>query len=236
MKFISKLLIILSLFTIFIPMIHVDAQAVNDSATDDLPTNLLYESGDLEAFAELKIDLVSSYIEIQEGNTYKLEVYVSQEDLKFDDVFNLSTDKKQVVLNEKDWKNNFKSFFTTLTSRVVVTVPETEKLSVNVDLVNGEIKAKGTLTKFEFDGPNVKLFLSGEETYPMAVDFINGEIELIFETFNAELDFEFVNGRFEVLGDTMSATFSDFKKTLGDGKDAIQIDAVNGKVILREAD
>lgn len=80
------------------------------------------------------------------------------------------------------------------------------------------------------------LSLSGKETYPMAIDIVNGDIELAFKTFNANLDFEFVNGSFDLMGDTMSAMFSDYKRTYGNGRDGIQIDAVNGKVILIEVE
>lgn len=238
MNFISKLFIGLSLLTVFsLSTVHAEAESVNDStATDHLPAHLIYESGDLEAFTEIKLDLVSSYIEIQAGDAFQINVFASQEDIKFDDLFNLSTKKQELKLNEKDWKNNLKSFITTLTSRVVITVPETEKLSVKIDLVNGEVDVKGSLTRFEFDGPNVELSLSGKETYPMAIDIVNGDIELVFETFDANLDFEFVNGSFDLMGESMSAMFSDFKRTYGNGRDDIKIDAVNGKVFLIEAE
>lgn len=235
MKIMSKLFMIVSLLAIFGPQLIVGAQSSEES-NDHLPANLIYESQDLEAFDTLTVDLVSSYIEVQKGDNFKIEVFVSQEDLDFDDVFKLTSKNQEVILNEKDWKNNLKSFLTTLTSRVVVTVPETEKLALKVDLVNGEVKVLNSLSELKFDGPNVNLFLKGKETYPMGIDVVNGEIELVFEAFNAELNFEFVNGRFEIMGDTMSATFSDFKKTLGEGRDAIQIDAVNGKVIIKEAE
>lgn len=235
MKILTKLFIILSLFKNPIALNTVAAESTSNT-TDHLPTNLIYESPDLEAFEKLKLDLVSSYVEVQTGNNFKVEVYVSKENLLFEDVFSLTSKNQEVVLNEKDWKNNLKSFLTTLTSRVVVTVPETERLSLKVDLVNGEVNVKGSLSTFEFEGPNVNLLLTGKETYPMSIDIVNGDVELLFETFNTALDFEFVNGRFEVLGDIASSTFSDFNRTLGEGRDVIQIDAVNGKVLLKEVE
>lgn len=238
MKFISKILIGLSLLTVFtLSTVHAETESVNEStAADHLPAHLIYESSDLDAFTEIKLELVSSYVEIQAGDVFQINVFASQEDTTFDDLFNLSTKGQKLVLNEKDWKNNLKSFITTLTSRVVITVPETEKVSVKIDLVNGEVNVKGSLAKFEFDGPNGDLFLSGKETYPMAIDIVNGDIELVFETFDANLDFEFVNGSFDLMGDTISAMFSDLKRTYGNGRDNIQIDAVNGKVVLIEAE
>lgn len=216
-------------------MNKVSAQSTTNTL-DHLPNHLIYESPDLESFEKLKLDLVSSYVEVQTGDNYKVEVYVSKDNLLFEDVFSLTSKNKEVVLNEKDWKNNLKSFLTTLTSRVVVTVPETERISLKADLVNGEVNVNGSLSKFEFDGPNVNLLLTGIETYPMSIDIVNGDVELLFETFNAALDFEFVNGRFEVLGDITSSTFSDFNRTLGEGRDDIRIDAVNGEVILKEVE
>lgn len=238
MKFLAKLLIGLSLLTVFtLSTVHAETESENATATtDQLPAHLIYEADDLEAFTEIKLDLVSSYVEIKAGDTFKISVFASQEDIKFEDLFNFSIKNQAFVLNEKDWKNNLKSFITTLTSRIVITVPETEKVSVKIDLVNGEVNVNGSLMKFEFDGPNVALHLSGKETYPMAIDIVNGEVELAFETIDANLDFEFVNGSFELLGETTSAMFSDFKRTYGNGRDAIQIDAVNGQVVLTEVD
>lgn len=238
MKFLSKLLICVSFLSVFnLSTVQAETENVIEStASDHLPAHLIYESDDLEAFNEIKLDLVSSYIEIQAGDAFQIKVFVSQEDIKFDDLFNLSIKNQKLGLNEKDWKKNLKSFITTLTSRVVITVPETEKVSLKVDLVNGDVNVIGSLTRFEFDGPNVDLYLAGKETYPMAIDTVNGDIELVFETFDANLDFEFVNGRFDLMGDTMSAMFSDFKQVYGNGRDDIQIDAVNGKVILTEAE
>lgn len=235
MKIIARFFLLLSMFMAFLPLVQVCAQSTDTTDIDHLPAFLVYESEDLEAFSHLKIDLVSSYIEVQRGSDYKIEIYASQEDVAMDDLFSLTIDKETVHIDEKDWKNNLVSFLTTLTSRIIVTVPETERLGLVIDLVNGEVQVDGTLTEFEFDGPNAKIFLKGKETYPMAIDIVNGEIELTFDTYNADLDFEFVNGRYEILGDTMSASFSDYQKTLGDGRDEINIEAVNGKVLLIEA-
>lgn len=236
MKILTTAILMLSLFVINIPTVQAESETRMETSQEHLPAHLLYESQDLGAFTKLKLDLVSSYVEVQKGEDYKLAVYISQEDLAFEDVFSLSTEDQQLILNEKDWINNVKSFLTTLTSRVVITVPKTEDLSLEVDVVNGEVKVAGTLAAFKFDGPNVNIFLSGKETYPIAIDIVNGDIELVFEKYDADLDLEFVNGRFDILGDQMSATLSDYQKTLGEGRDDIQIDAVNGKVIIREAE
>lgn len=102
MKYILKLLIGLSLLSVFsLSKIDAETDTVNDStATEHLPAHLIYESDDLEAFTEMKLDLVSSYVEIQAGDAFQINVFVSQEDIEFDDIFNLTIEKQKLVLNE----------------------------------------------------------------------------------------------------------------------------------------
>ena len=58
----------------FLPLVQVGAQSTDTTDIDHLPAFLVYESEDLEAFSHLKIDLVSSYIEVQKGSDYKIEI------------------------------------------------------------------------------------------------------------------------------------------------------------------
>lgn len=230
MKILTRIWLVLCLFTLNLPVFS--AENINNELSEELPANLVYQTDELESFTKLRLDLVSSYIEIREGEDFQIEVYVSKDDVQFEDVFNYSNKNDQLTIDEKDWQNNLKSFLTSLTSRFVITVPDTSKLTTQIDLVNGEFLVKGTLAELKFDGVNASLTLIGDETYPIKIDIVDGDTNLSFKQYNAELNFSFVNGNFEILGDKVSATFSEFERTLGKGRDAIHIKAVNGSIVL----
>ena len=152
MKISTRIWLVLCLFTLNLPV--VSAENINNELSEELPANLVYQTDELESFTKLRLDLVSSYIEIREGEDFQFEVYVSKDDIQFEDVFNYSNKNDQLTIDEKDWQNNLKSFLTSLTSRIVITVPDTSKLTTQIDLVNGEFLVKGTLAELKFDGVN----------------------------------------------------------------------------------
>lgn len=73
MKLIARFFLLLGICIAFLPLVQVGAQSTDATDTDHLPAFLVYESEDLEAFSNLKIDLVSSYIEVQKALIIKLK-------------------------------------------------------------------------------------------------------------------------------------------------------------------
>lgn len=100
MKILTRIWLVLCLFTLNLPV--VSAENINNELSEELPANLVYQTDELESFTKLRLDLVSSYIEIREGEDFQFEVYVSKDDVQFEDVFNYSNKNDQLTIDEKD--------------------------------------------------------------------------------------------------------------------------------------
>ncbi|MBZ6526377.1 hypothetical protein HYQ40_01215 [Aerococcaceae bacterium DSM 111021] len=203
-------------------------------ANDDASNYLVYESTDMAAYTEMNIDIVNTTIVIQLGEQYSIDVYLSQDDLEFEELFNIDNNNGRLTIAEKDWKNTVKSILLNVKSHFIITVPEMNELVANIEFINGEITINNEIKELTLDYVNGDTNLFGKDAYPMDIEFINGDVMLEFGRYDADINIEFINGNLNFFGDKSSSRLSAFKRMTGERTHTINIDAVNGSVTIVE--
>ncbi|EFI41424.1 hypothetical protein [Peptoniphilus sp. oral taxon 386] len=192
--------------------------------------SVLKENG---KFDSIKINSTNLSIAIVESEEDKYELYSKIPNADFRKYINISTSKDDGGFECKvdEIKSTNKNVF-----KIVFYTTDPKSLAVKIDSVNGSIDVDGVLKNLDVDFTNGAINLNAEESYNANIETINGIVSINFKKIDAVISVEAVNGVIKFLDESRISVggVHEFNKKIGNGRDEIDIEMVNGEVYISE--
>ena len=177
----------------------------------------------------LDIEVANGDIEVEYGDRFYIEVDKNGQRRSKGKSLVVERVDKTLKVYDKDKNMDNISF------DIKIIVPRDKKVSLDLTIANGDIQSKVDLENLKGVLANGSVELSGDKSYDMDIELINGDVDLEFREYDASFDLDILTGEIELFDDSydMFDIGEGVKKVVGDGKDSIKIYLTTGGISVQ---